>query len=301
MTLKTISVIPLRSMTAKSKYFISGLFLALLTGLLFHSCQKNNNVNISYHRGIESGTNYVFAQQMMTQIMATYFKTLTDSTFLADGFNVIDGASVYDRTDQSPQRISFEYPYWSVPDGYGHRRAGTIDAITETGFYENEAVIELSFTEFFYDYDSVTVDSMYLTNLGRTDGKNLSYQVKAAEIKYVFIDTSGIFRFNIDEIFTTFKSNVSPYTSPYDSLGVSGLLNGNTADDVGFMANNPADSSSLFSYQCNYLKQGITGIETEQFDYLTIVRFQSVDSCNNGYLIEIDGNPFPQRIDPLAY
>lgn len=275
---------------------IASVLIVLMVILIF-SCQKKTNTNISFQRGVESAKNYVYAQQMMTQIMATYFKSVTDSTLIADGTSNIDGAAVFTYPNENPRRVRFKYPEWSSEDGYGHRRAGTIDATTIGNFDDVESEINFTFTYFLYDFDSVFVDSMQVQNKGKVDGKNNQYKTKSTHIDYHFADSSGIFSFSLDQDFIVYKFGSTFYTNPMDSLGIYGALDGNTVRDVSFEAINSADSALLFSYQCNYLKLGIVDIETYMFDYITTAYFQEADSCNNEFLIVIDNSPFPNLIE----
>ncbi len=294
---KTNSHIPLKYMFANKLYNVIASVLIVLMGILIFSCQKKTNTNISFHRGVESAKNYVYAQQMMTQIMATYFKSITDSTLIADGSSNIDGAAVFTFHNESPRRIRFKYPDWSSEDGYGHRRAGLIDATTTGKFDDVEAEINFTFTDFLYDFDSVFVDSLQVQNKGKVDGKNNQYKTKSPYIEYHFADSSGIFTFSLNQDFIVYKFGSTYYTNPKDSLGIYGGLDGNTVRDVTFEAINSADSALLFSYQCNYLKLGIVEIETYLFDYITTAYFQEADSCNNEFLIVVDKNPFPHLIE----
>ena len=298
MTLRMISPIHLKPMSG-SKPVSLLLFLAFILAVALSSCKKETNENISFHRGIESGVNYVFAQEMMTQLLATYFKTITDSTLLADGATEVDGAAVYSYPNETPRRIRIEYPDWSALDGYGHRRAGVIEVTTSGSFTDDGSEVDFRFVDFLYDFDSVTVDSMVMINRGKTDGKNKAYDVRVDRIDYQFIDSTGVFSFAIDQSCTVYKYGSSVYTNPKDSLRFYGALDGNTSRDLSFASVIAADSSLLFSYRCNFLKKGIVEIETEMFDYLTTVYFQEPDSCENTYLIVIDGNPFPQVIEEL--
>ena len=164
-------------------------------------------------------------------------------------------------------------------------------------FNDVETESELKFKDFLYDYDTVFVDSMYVQNKGKLDGKNKQYNVKSSLIDYHFSDSSGVLTFSLNQDFIVYKFESTLFTNPKDSLGLHGGLDGNTARGVTFAAMNSADSSALFSYQCNYLKKGIVAIDVDMFDYITATYFQDADSCKNEYLITVDENPFPQLIE----
>ncbi len=271
--------------------------ILLMIGMGMLSCQKDTNVNINFQRGIESAQNYVFAQQMMTQVMATYFKALTDSTLNANAFSYIDGAAVYYYPDQDTKRMIFDYPSYGVSDGYGHTRGGKINASTSQGFLDENAEIKFIFDGFRYDNDSVDVDSMFLSNLGKKNGKDDHYRLTLSQLVYHFQDSSGVFSFKLEEEFIVFKYNNTYFTHPSDSLGIYGELSGNTVRDIRFTAQNSPDSSLLFSYDCRWLKAGITAIETEMFKYPITAYFQEPDTCGNQFLVTIDSNPFPRLIE----
>lgn len=297
MTPKTNSIIRLKPMSVNKLYQVAAIVVFVLIGIFSFSCQKKTNTNINYNRGIESAKNYVFAQQMMTQLLATYFKSIADSTLIADGYARIDGADVYDYRDQNPKYITMKYPEYSVVDGYGHHRGGIIDVTTETDFHETDAIINFKFSNFLYDFDTLVIDSLFMKNKGRVDGRNVQYETTTGDIRYYFSDSVGFLTFSLQEEFVLYKYESKFYTNPKDSLGIYGSMNGLTVNDLVFNTVNSSDSAVLFSYQCNYLKMGIVDVKTEDFKYETINYFQEADSCNNTFLITVDGDPFPSPIE----
>ena len=211
-----------------------------------------------------------------------------------DGFTYIDGAAVYLFTNQSPKRITFDYPSYNVADGYGHLRGCIINALAESGdFQQKDAKIRFEYVNFQYDQGSLAADSMYLYNAGKKDGRNESYGLAAGRIDYYFHDSSGIYTFSFDEEITVMKYGNTMYTHPDDSLAVFGNFHGNTVRNTAFDAANASDSSFLFSYGCRWLRSGVIRIETEMFDFPVSLYMQDADSCENGFQIVIDGEPFP--------
>ena len=271
--------------------------IVLLLILASYGCQKETNVNINFQRGIASTRSYVFAQQMMTQIMATYFKAITDSALIVEGFGFVDGAAVYYFADEQPRRITFDYPSYSVVDPYGHYRGGLIHATTSQGFREKDAVVQFRFDNFLYNLDTVQIDSMMLVNNSAVNGSNNNFNVSASRVTYDFSDSTGTLTFGFEQEFSLFKYQNTLYYNPMDSIGISGYLSGNTARDLDFSAGNGSDSALLFSYQCNWLKAGVVQIETDMFKYPATAYFQSADSCENVYLVVIDESPFTVLIE----
>jgi hypothetical protein len=272
------------------------LFVSIVT---VTSCNKDKNTFVSYNYGVESAREYVYAQQMMTQLMATYFKSINDSVLLADKKATIDGATVYLKLDTVPNALRIEYPWWGADDGYGHWRQGVYEAYTADGYQQADATINFEFINFFWDKDLLMVDSLKILNLGKTDGKNDEYSVGANKIELIYSDTTieNPYTFVMDQSFTVLKKAGSIFTTAKDSLGVFGSLNGQTASGLEFDAQATADSTMLFSFSCDWLKQGFVSVTTVNFPYVSNIYFPEADTCANQYLIEIDSNPFPYPFD----
>lgn len=278
---------------------IKPLLLSFFIGsiVLIFSCNKDKNSYVSYTRGVESSKQFVSAQQMMTQLMSTYFKSLNDSILFADKKANIDGATVYLWLDETPKRLRIEYPSWFIADGYGHWRQGVYEAYSDNGYQQVDEVVRFKFMDFLWDQDSLRVDSLVVFNHGKTDGKNYRYNIDARQIDLIYRDTAGVLSFGMHQTFTVFKDAATIYTSLNDSLGIFGSLKGTTKLDWGFDVQCTADSAMLFSYSCNWLKNGVVQIETQGFNYSSTVYFAVADTCENRYLIEIDNNPFPFPFD----
>ena len=141
----------------------------LLVAVISVSCKKQNTY-IDYNPAITASKEFVSNQQMMAQILNTYFKSLTDSTLWADGYAEIDGAGV--SIKYSPVlMMEFQYNVWGNYDGYGHFRMGAIEAIPETDFIQPDALVNFDFIGFLYDKDTLNVDKMtvqHLTSAGPT-------------------------------------------------------------------------------------------------------------------------------------
>jgi hypothetical protein len=279
------------------KYIIPSLAGLLIFGLILLSgCNKDKNSYVSYHRGVNASQQFVYAQQMMKQLLNTYFKSLTDSAFLASGTANIDGAKVQYHED-TLKKILIEYPSYGADDGFGHWRMGTYEAQTHDDFFKKDALIHFVFNDFSYDKDTLTVDSLILQNLGKTDGLNEQYYIKSGDITvdYELSDYYSIFR--LDEYFKRIKDPSSKYTSPEDKYEIWGALNGLTDLNVQFESSIVEDSALMNAFSCAWLKQGPVTVLTENFGYVSTVYFAPADSCENNYLIEINGNPFPFPID----
>lgn len=273
--------------------------VVVIAMLFVSSCNKNNNTFVSYNYGLESAQQFVYAQQMMTQLLTTYFKSINDSTLLADNKASIDGATVYLKLDETPKKLRIEYPWWGIEDGYGHWREGVYEAYTTEGYQVDDAVINFEFIDFSWDKNLLLVDSLKVTNLGKTDGKNYQYSVNMAKATLTYADTTvaNPYTFVMDQSFTVLKEEGTVYTSLQDSLAIFGSLNGLTASGLEFDAQSVVDSTMIFSFSCSWLKQGITQLTTANFPYLSTVYFPDADTCVNQYLIEVDNNPFPFPFD----
>jgi hypothetical protein len=282
----------------KINKFLAFLFLVVAI-FSVTSCNKDKNTFVSYNYGVESAREFVYAQQMMTQLMATYFKSINDSTLLADNTAAIDGATVYLLLDETPMRLRIEYPWWGADDGYGHFRQGVYEAYSMDGYQKVDAIVNFEFIDFLWDKDSLRVDSLQIHNLGKTDGKNFQYNLNVSNIKLIYADSTILnpYTFVMDQSFILMKESGTIYTSTKDSMAIFGSLNGLTAAGLEFAAQGVADSTMLFSFSCDWLKQGIVQVNTVDFSYTSNIFFQEADTCANQYLIEIDGNPFPYPFD----
>lgn len=269
--------------------FISGLML-----LVFFSCKKENT-RYSYQTGIEGAQSYVEAQQFMTQILNTYFKSLTDSVLKVDGKSKIDGADVYYYTD--PERLAFKYPWWGNDDGYGQWRANSFEAVPRTTFEDEEVIVDVFFYDFQYNHDTINVKNMLINHLGRVDGVNEHFQVSCEQVENIYADTSGVSLFSFDEGFVMYKDQSTIYTSPEDEFSISGMLNGTSKNSVIFNSLVDPDSLLLNNFSCNWLNTGKVDISVDQFNYDAHVYFSEKDTCQNQYLILINDNPFPYPID----
>lgn len=297
MILRMILLIRLRFMTVNKNNRVRLLLVLFIAGVLLNfSCSKDKNSYISYHRGIESSQQYVYAQQMMTQVFNTYFKSITDSLLMANGKTNIDGAEVI-FTDDFEKSIQIRYWPYSAQDGYGHWRKGIIEAKTITGFNEPGAEINFQFTDFTWDRDTILVDTMMMSNLGKTDGKNDQFHLRTNQIEMRYYDSSGVFTFQIDEMIKRLKYPGTFFTNSRDSLEYWGYMSGSTKSDVRFSAVCAEDSAMIQNYTCTWLKGGLINIDTENFEFVSTVRFSEPDTCANLYLVEIDGDPFPYHID----
>ena len=279
----------------RMKYrFVFFLFVGILLSIM--SCNKTENSYDSFHRGMESSKQYVDAQQMMTQIMNTYFKSITDSLLLNTGTSWVDAANIRQYND-TLNHLIIEYPAWGNEDGYGHYRQGIIEATTNAGFLETNAIVNIRFINFLYDLSPLAVDSMVLVNQGKVDGKNQKYKLDAKRIEMHYADSSGIFSFSMNEMFTVYKAAGTFYTSHKDSIGIYGNLNGTTKNNLVFDAECVEDSAMLYAYSCNWLKGGPVNLETKDFKYTSILYFSEPDTCANLFLIEMDNNPFTSPIE----
>lgn len=264
--------------------------------LLLASCNKDENTFVSYHRGINASQQFVYTQQMMTLLLNTYLKSLTDSALLETGTTWIDGARVQ-YSKEPVQKIFIEYPAWGASDGKGHWRMGTYEATTNDGFFETDALIQFTFNDFSYDKDTLTVDSLVLQNLGKTNGQNQHFHFKSGDIRVDYELEEYFTIFRMDEIFKLIKDPSTPYTSPNDTYEIWGELNGQTDLNVLFETQIVQDSSLVNTLSCDYLKQGPTTVLAENFGYPSTVYFAQVDSCENRFLVEINNNPFPFLIN----
>ena len=295
---KMILPIRLKPMFANRNSNLLVLMIVLVAMLFTSSCNKNNNTTVSYQPGIQSAEHFVYGQQMMIQLMCTYFKAIGDSILFAEGYARIDNADVNLITWETLLRLKFEYSWKDgTGDGYGHIRKGIYEAYTPESFHDIGSVIDVKFTDFLYDGDSVFVDSFRIENLGKVDGKNEQFEISVKTVSVQYPDSVSIYSYSFNEKFTLMKAQGTTYSSPKDSLELFGSFNGSTPQDVQFDAECIQDSTLLYTYSCNWLKNGVVSIETKDFPYLSTAYFSEPDTCENLYMIVIDNNLFPKEIE----
>jgi len=270
----------------------------LLLGVLIISliaCQKKNT-RIDYNHGINAGRTYVAAQQMMTQLLNTYFKSLTDSVLIETGESQIDGAAIY-YNNAPEESILIKYPIWGNDDGYGHWRINSYTAIPRTDFADPEVTVDITFSDFLYDKDTLIVKNLVVNALGKTDGVNDHYNVSADHVEIIYRDTTGMMSFDFDQQYVLHKDKGTIYTSPDDYFMIGGTMKGITKGMLSFHSEINADSVVMDSYSCTWLKAGIITVETTPFTYYSYVNFPKQDTCFNEYAIVINGDPFPYPFD----
>ncbi len=272
------------------------LILAGFILLVFSTCNKEENTRYDYNKGIEASRSFVTAEQMTVQLLNTFFKSITDSVLMADGMAKIDNGDVFYYSEPQ-ESIEIRYPYWSKIDSYGHRRANIYEAIPRTNFSDPKAVIDIVFTDFYYDYDTITVQNMVISKLGKVDGENEHYQVSVDRIYRTYADTTGVLSFNFDQQIIRYKDPETEYTSPNDKFVISGEMVGVTKSALSFSSVIDVDLTLETDFSCNWLRLGPAAVITERFDDLSYVYFAEPDSCKDECLIVINDNPFPYPID----
>jgi hypothetical protein len=233
---------------------------------------------------------------MMNLLLNTYFKSITDSMLIVEHTSEIDGA-VVNYTENPEEKIVIEYPYWGCDDDCGHVRAGTIVAKPNNGFYDSLSVIQLNFNNFVYDYDAITVNGMTITNLGRLDGMNYAFHIKAASVQRIYADTSGVTTFNMDQYFISYKDPSTIFHSPEDYFKVYGTMNGTSSTGNEYTANINDQEYIVDQFSCRWSKQGPATLSFASQPYGAFILFPGADTCQNKYAVDIDGNPFYYQFD----
>lgn len=267
----------------------------LLMAISFSSCHKTNT-SIDYNESIETIYDYVESQQMTNLVLNTYFKAITDSVLLVDGNSKIDSAKVSYSTN--PSVITFEYP-WDKDDGYGHMRKGKFEARTETSFWDSLAIINFTFTNFYYDYDSVTIERMSLTNEDVNAGNNFVFYVEIHKMQRVFHDTTGILTYYLQQYFTRIKDPSSHYFTTNDYFSIHGNLVGNDRNGRAFRGVVQDTNSLINSFSCSWIKSGISVVDLPTLELITScnLSFSNGGECLNKYSATINGSLFVKAFD----
>jgi hypothetical protein len=271
------------------------LLVALLNGLLFSSCKKDENTYRSYNPSIDAAHDYVIGQQMMVLILNTYYKSITDSLLLTTGRSNIDGAAVY-LQEWNPDTLLIRYPSWGAHDGYGHWRAGEIKVCVDQGFLIPAAINQFCFVDFQYDKDTLRVDSLYVQYVGVVNAQSERFRVYSDTIRQVFSDSSGVNKFWMQQSFLMFKDTASDFHKLLNTFEISGVFQGIARGGVSYSTNTPEEPALLNQLDCSFLKQGPVSITFTDTTNTGLVYFSEADSCSNQYIFEFDGNPFPAPI-----
>jgi hypothetical protein len=252
------------------------------------SCKKQNSL-IDYNPAVKASEEFAANQQMMTQILNTYFKSLSDSALWANGNANIDGARVSIKY-LPVLMMEFQYDAWGNYDGYGHYRMGAIEAIPESDFTGTDAVVNFNFVGFLYDKDTLDLTKMTVQNIESQDDKKFEVKVDSAVL--ILLDTSGQYSFNMNQIFRLEKDPSTQHTSPLDKIYISGTMDGITMDLTTYFAVIAESAEIIDNYNCRWLKNGPIDLQVTGFQFPSTIYFPQPDSCINQYMIEIDGNPF---------
>ena len=264
--------------------------------MIIASCSKNNT-SFDYTQAIETTSNYVEAQQMTDLLLNTYFKSITDSILLTDGISNIDGANI--SYTSTPAKLTIEYP-WCTNDGYGHTRVGIYEATSESGFFDSLDIINFEFKNFYYDFDSISVSGFSIVNKGRINN-NYLFDIEVNNIYRETIDTATNKTFEmtykVDQSFTRFKDNSSPYYTQEDYFAISGIITGKDQNGFSYSAVIVDTSLLVNSLSCKWLKQGNVNIELPDFIYNTTTNFSYDTDCKDIYSIIMNETLFTQAFD----
>ncbi len=260
-----------------ARYLMASIFFSFL---FFSSSCSKKNTSFDYNEVIETVGDYVESQQMTDLLLNTYFKSISDSILLTDGFAEIDGADV--SLTLNPAKIIIKYPVWGKDDGYGHYRKGIYEASTETSFFDSLATINFTFSNFSYDFDSVSVGDLTIINNGISEG-NYSFEVNATNIYRGFHDTTGQILYNVQQDFIRIKSTSSPYYSENDYFDISGNLSGIARNGKVFNGIVQDTSSLKNSLSCIWLKGGTSNVELPDFIHNATTSFMNDGECLNQY------------------
>ena len=273
------------------------LFIAFFILFVFVllSCKKENTA-IDYNPAIDASKEFVSNQQMMTQILNTYFKSLNDSLLWADGYTTIDGAGV--SIHNSPvYMMEIFYPVWGNYDGYGHFRMGVIEAVPVTDFTEADVLVNFNFVNFLYDKDTVQVGKMSVQHLAGEIQNSKKFEVAIDSAIVIYKDTSGRISFNMNQVFNLKKDDGSEYTSLLDQISITGTMAGITENISTYNVIIPDSAEIVDRFDCVYLEDGPSELQVTGFEFPAFIYFPEKDSCKNQYLIEIEGIPFPFPFD----
>ena len=268
------------------------IFLSLI--FILYSCNKKNT-SFDYNQAVETVSDYVESQQMTDLILNTYFKAITDSILLSDGVAEIDGAEV--SYSSEPAKIIIDYPGWGKDDGYGHIRKGKYEATTETSFFDSLAVVNITFNNFSYDFDTVSAGNLSIINQGTTNNGSYIFNLDGDNITRKLHDTTSYITYQLQQTFERFTYTSSPYYSENDYFEISGSLSGTARNGKTFNSVVQDTSSLRNSFSCRWLDGGVVEIELIDFNNNSKVNFSNDGKCLNQYSIIINGTLLIKAFD----
>jgi hypothetical protein len=277
-----------------SGLMFSSIFVLMV--LLNTSCHKENT-SFNYNQAIETVSSYVEAQQMTDLLLNTYFKSISDSTLLTSGISEIDGANV--TYTISPAKIVINYPY-SKTDGYGHYRKGKYEAVSETSFFNPDDVINVSFTNFYYDNDSLNINNITIINKDKNTNNNSVFNISGDDIYRETADSTGntlYIKYQFHQEFVLHKDVSSTYHTQNDYFSIVGDLMGIAQNTFTFNASILDTSKLIVAYDCNWIKSGIANIQLPDFIYNSVADFSIDGDCVNMYSVFTDDTRITSAFD----
>lgn len=278
------------------KHSIKGSFILILSIILIIASCHKENTSFDYNQAIETVSDYVEAQQMTDLLLNTYFKSITDSTLLTDGIAEIDGADVSYTTD--PAVITIYYSYTKY-DGYGHLRYGKYEASTEESFFDSLAIINFTFSDFYYDTTAISIGDFKLENIGSAISHNYLFKVEATDIVIESYNSTGDINYQVEQDYLRIKDPSSQYYTNDDYFKISGSMSGISGTGNAFISTTNDTNSLIVYYSCPWIKGGTTKIELPDFIYNASVNFENEGECLNQYSITTNETLFIKEFDNI--
>ena len=277
------------------KHKLKGSLLFILSISLFIASCHKENTSFDYNMAIETVSDYVDTQQMTNLLLNTYFKSITDSTLITDGIAEIDGADVNYSAD--PAIITILYS-WAKYDSYGHLRKGKYEASTESSFFDSLAIININFSNFFYDSSAISVGNFSIENMGTTTNNNYLFKVEATDILIKYHDSTGNISYQVEQNYLRVKNPSTPYHTNDDYFRISGNMTGIARNNNSFTSSTQDTNNLLVYYSCPWIKGGTAEIELPGFIYNASVDFFNDGECRNHYSIITNETLFLRKFDP---
>jgi len=277
------------------KHSLKGSLLFILSISLFITSCHKENTSFDYNMAIKTVSDYVDAQQMTNLLLNTYFKSITDSTLITDGTAEIDGADVSYSAD--PAIITILYS-WAKYDGYGHLRQGKYEANTASSFLDSLAIINFTFSNFFYDTAAISVGSFSIENMGTTTNNNYLFKVEATDILIKPHDSTGNISYQVEQNYVRVKYPSTTYYTNDDYFKISGNMTGIARNGNSFISATQDTNNLLVYYSCPWIKSGSAEIELPGFIYNAAVYFSNDGECRNHYSIITNETLFLKKFDP---
>lgn len=264
------------------------ILLLSISGILFYSCDKNEDNQVDYSQQTTLAQNYAFVQGIYSDIFELLCQASDDSALIASGAGLIGGASViYDSVNDT-----YTFEFGSIKSTNG--KSGSFIADCDGDFKAQGTRTSIAFNNF-YVGNSKVEGSNDITNMGKLSKKtnpSLLYTDSVSNAK--IISGNDTITFNAGYSVNWFvNDSVNLFDDEYT---FGGFVTGYTNTNKSFKADVSPANLIIFTPSCTHIVSGIinmvmhtpntsNGMDTTA----VIVDFIQSDGCNNQIQVSTNG------------